>query len=72
MKAKEEALKDFKEMIVKSWTWGLLTQKQKDNFFNKLNMSRFETKGTYKQAYKQLCDYYDMYIWGIEAQKGVY
>ena len=72
-KIKENATKDFLEMIKKSWTWARLTEEEKTQF-----MKSWETvtiswangrdnavKGTYKDRW-QICNaMYEMFLAGV-------
>lgn len=64
MKEKDDALKDYLEMIKKSWTWAKLTEKEKTIFEAWLYKERFELKGNYKQRRETLGNYYTMFLLG--------
>lgn len=63
-KDKENALKDFLEMIKKSWTWARLTEKERKTFEEWLHKARYELKGSYKQRWDILQNYYMMFLLG--------
>lgn len=66
-KQEKDVLKDFMETIKKSWTWDRLKENERLTFTNCLNWNRFKVKGTYKQKWNLLANYYDMFIFGIES-----
>lgn len=63
-KDKENALKDYLEMIKKSWTWARLTEKERKTFEEWLHKARYELKGSYKQRWEILGNYYTMFLLG--------
>lgn len=63
-KDKESALKDYLEMIKKSWTWDKLTEKERKNFEECLYKARYELKGSYKKRWDILGNYYTMFLLG--------
>lgn len=72
-KIKENAAKDFFEMIKKSWTWDRLTQKEKNQFiegFETVTVSWANSgdnvvKGTYKDRWKACNAMYHMFLAGV-------
>ena len=63
-KDKENALKDYLEMIKKSWTWARLTEKETKKFEELLSLERFKLSGSYKQRWSILQNYYAMFLEG--------
>ena len=67
MNKKENAIKDFDEMIKKSWTYARFTKKEVENwkkiinFIEKIN----ELNGNYRQRWKTLNTIYYAYLVGI-------
>lgn len=72
-KTKEDATKDFLEMIKNSWTWNRLTEKEKEQF-----MKAWETvtvcwtgngesavKGTYRDRWRVCNALYHMFLTGV-------
>lgn len=64
---RENAKRDWLDMIYKSWTWELLTAKERALFEDRLlqveNQERI--RGTYKQRWDYLNDLYMIYLDGI-------
>lgn len=64
---RENAKRDWLDMIYKSWTWALLTAKERALFEDRLlqveNQERI--RGTYKQRWDYLNDLYMIYLDGI-------
>ena len=63
-KDKEDALKDYLEMIERSWTWYKLTENEKMTFKRWLYTDRYQLKGSYKQRWDILQNYYMMFLLG--------
>lgn len=72
-KNKENAIKDFLEMIEHSWTWDRLTQKEKDQFkeaFETITVSWANSgdnviKGTYRDRWSTCNAIYHMFLAGV-------
>ncbi len=64
---RENAKRDWLDMIYKSWTWALLTAKERALFEDRLlqveNQERI--RGTYTQRWDYLNDLYMIYLDGI-------
>lgn len=65
MSKKEQAVKDYIEVIKKSWSWERLTEKEKVIFLDYLNLPSYLPQGTYDQAWKTAQNYYMFYLHGI-------
>lgn len=64
---KDNVLVNFEEMIRNSWTYGKMTQKEKENWEHVLyhNMTNNCLKGNYKQRWCILQAIYYAYLIGI-------
>lgn len=64
---KENAIKNFVEMIKKSWTYNRMTEKEKTIIVGILYNIRTEnaTKGTYRQRWEVLQAIYGAYLAGL-------
>lgn len=62
-KDKESALKDYLEMIKRSWTWDRLTEKERKRFEGWIQKGKW-LKGSYKQRWDTLENYYTMFLLG--------
>lgn len=64
---KENAIKNFVEMIKKSWTYDRMTDREKKIIVDILYNIRTEnaTKGTYKQRWETLQAIYGAYLAGL-------
>lgn len=67
MKNKENALKDYIEMIEQSWTWGRLTEDEQNRFFETINEPRTSDaiKGNYMQRWEIIDMVYYAYIMAL-------
>lgn len=67
MKNKENAIKDFADMIEKSWTYAKFTKKEIENWNKIINFiqNTKEVKGTYEQRWDALHTIYYAYLIGI-------
>lgn len=67
MKIKENALKDYEEMIKKSWTYEKMTKEEKERLHNLLyhNTTINSLKGTYNQRWEILHSVYYAYLIGL-------
>ena len=61
---KENALRDYLIMIERSWTWARLTEKERATFKRWLYADRYQLKGSYKQRWEILQNYYTMFLFG--------
>lgn len=71
-KTKEDATKDFLELIKHSWTWEKLTQEEKDRFAKGWytivecwNGSDAAVKGSYQDRWNILSAMYHMFLRGV-------
>ena len=66
MKNKKEAFLDARQVIINSWTWERLTDKEQNNFINVLASSKASKiiKGNYKERYNIIMMLYDMFLEG--------
>lgn len=72
-KIKENATKDFLEMIKKSWTWARLTEEEKAQFMTAwetvtiswANNGDSAVKGTYKDRWQTCNAMYHMFLAGV-------
>ena len=67
MKNKESVIKEYLEMIKKSWTWAKLTDEEKECFENFLAshpMVEKAVKGNYKQRWNVLETIYYAFLLG--------
>lgn len=64
---KENTIKNFVEMIKKSWTFNKMTEKEKSIIIGILYNPRTEkaTKGTYQQRWEVLQAIYGAYLAGL-------
>lgn len=67
MKDKENIVNNYNRMTVESWTYGRMTQEEKDKWNKLLETNRIlETlKGTYNQRWEILNSIYYAYLLGI-------
>ena len=63
-KDKTEALKDFIDMILKSWTYSRMTQSEKANALDALREA--ELFGTYRQRMTQLHNVYRGFLYALD------
>ena len=63
---KENAIENFNNMIIKSWTYEKLTETQKKQWKNALDTTpiKKEIKGTYKQRWNILNGIYTAFLYG--------
>ena len=65
---KDNATKDFFEMIEKSWTWARLTDKAREFFIDRVTATNDPTaktvKGSYKERFETLNALYFMFLAG--------
>ena len=63
---KENAIENFNNMIIKSWTYEKLTETQKKQWKNALDTTpiKKEIKGTYKQRWDILNGIYTAFLYG--------
>lgn len=66
MEFKEHAMKDFKNMIQKSWTYERFTQREQENFNNMLIEIENRLIGTYKQRWEQLNNIYTAFLSALD------
>lgn len=68
MKPKEQAIKDFKDMIQKSWTYEKFTQREQENYNNLLDCIENENRliGNYKQRWDQLNNIYTAFLSALD------
>lgn len=66
MEFKEHAIKDFKSMIQKSWTYERFTQREQENFNNMLIEIENRLIGNYKQRYDQLNNIYTAFLSALD------
>lgn len=68
MKNKENAIKDYMEMIEQSWTWERLTEDEQNRFFETINSTcaTDAIKGDYKQRWGILNAMYRAYIMALD------
>ena len=72
-KNKNEAIKDWSEMIKNSWTWAKLTQSEKDKFNERLSWMELNNTilfGTYQQRWETLNELYHMFLMGCGMKGG--
>ena len=53
----------FNTVIIKSWTWGKLTQEEQDRFINGYSFDKI--KGTARQRIEWLNSMYHMFLLGL-------
>ena len=63
MKDKENAWKDYIDMIVKSWTYDRMTATERENCMEALR--RAHLKGGYYQRWEYLQDIYTAFLYGL-------
>ena len=63
---KEQVFDKFKEMIYQSWTYNLLTDKEKENLENAFNWSKDKLKGTSKQRWEMLHTIYYAFLCALD------
>lgn len=67
-KVKENAFKDWFDMIVQSWTWNKLTESERNIFTEQMDSwcnIRGLLSGTYKQRWEILQEMYYVYLLGV-------
>ena len=60
---KEKAVEEFYKMIKQSWTWARLTQKERERFYECIELSTLF--GTFAQRWTQLNDIYFSFLMGV-------
>lgn len=62
-KNKEDAYSDFMNMIIRSWTWGKMSVKERCRFVDAI--CQYDIKGSYEQRHMcyRLC--YSLYLKGL-------
>ena len=65
-KNKENARRDYMEMIEKSWTWARLTSKERERFVGVVNTAEScgAIFGSYNQRWEILCALYHSFLEG--------
>ena len=73
-KNKENAQADWTDMIVKSWTWGKLTNDERNKFGDELNKETTKKiiSGTYRQRWEILNALYSMFLEGCGYNGGAW
>lgn len=66
MEIKEHAIKDFKSMIQKSWTYERFTQREQENFNSMIIEIENRLIGTYKQRWDQLNNIYTAFLSALD------
>ena len=63
---KENAVRDFLQNIVNSWTWKKLTEREKKEITERIQLAeeRHIISGTYAQREKLALEMYDIYMMG--------
>lgn len=63
---KENAINDFYNMILNSWTYNRLTKTEKNNFNETMNHTKTKKalKGTYEQRWEILQAIYGAFLYG--------
>jgi hypothetical protein len=67
MKPKEQAIEDFKKMIYASWTFGKLTEKEKENLNKSFDFAEKSSLiGNWKQRLNQLQAVYNGFLLALD------
>ena len=71
---KENAIENFNNMIIKSWTYEKLTETQKKQWKNALDTTpiKKEIKGTYKQRWNILNGIYTAFLYGCGYPNSIF